>query len=71
MRTGTVVAACRDPSSAGHLHALQAVADNKARLDILKMDIEDQSSVESAADHTKHKYGVSALPLCQAIIHTK
>lgn len=56
---GTVVAACRDPSSAANLHALKRMAGNENRIDLVKMDIEDQTSLESAAEYVKSKYGVS------------
>lgn len=55
---GTVVAACRDPSSATDLHALGRTAGNENRLDVVKMDIEDQASLEAAAEHVKSAYGV-------------
>lgn len=61
---GTVVAACRDPSSAVNLHALKRMAGNETRLDLVKMDIEDQASLESAAEYTKSKYGVSGHSCC-------
>lgn len=57
-RAGTVIAACRDPSSAADLHTLKGVEGNKDRLDLVQMDIKDQASVESAAEHTKTKHGV-------------
>lgn len=56
---GTVVAACRDPSSATDLHALGSTAGKDSRLDVVKMDIEDQASLEAAAEHVKNAYGVS------------
>lgn len=55
---GTVVAACRDPSSAADLHALGATAGNEDRLDVVRMDIEDQASLEAAAEHVKSAHGV-------------
>ncbi|CAM9160128.1 unnamed protein product [Ectocarpus sp. 4 AP-2014] len=54
---GTVVAACRDPSSAADLHALGRIAGNEKRLDVVKMDIEDQASLETAAEHVRSTYG--------------
>ena len=55
------MAACRDPSSAEHLHELKATADFEGRLDIVRMDIKDQASVEAAADHMKNTFGVSKM----------
>lgn len=56
---GTVVAACRDPSSAADLHALGSMAGNeKGKLDVVRMDIEDQASLEAATEHVKSAYGV-------------
>eukprot|EP00752_Nemacystus_decipiens_P003183 g2945.t1 len=54
---GTVVAACRDPSSAADLLALGTKAGNEDRLDVVKMDIEDQTSLEAAAEHVKSAHG--------------
>eukprot|EP00903_Cladosiphon_okamuranus_P007597 g7368.t1 len=54
---GMVVAACRDPSSAADLHALRTAAGNEHRLDVVRMDIEDQVSLEAAAEHVKSAYG--------------
>lgn len=55
---GKVVAACRDPSSAVDLHTLAGMAGNENRLDVVRMDIEDQASLESAAEHVKNEHGV-------------
>lgn len=57
-----MVAACRDPSSAADLHSLRAAAGNEDRLDVVRMDIEDQASLEAAAEHVKSAYGVSEMP---------
>lgn len=57
-----MVAACRDPSSAVDLHALGTAAGNGDRLDVVKMDIEVQSSLEAAAEHVKSAHGVSEMP---------
>ncbi|CAM9535040.1 unnamed protein product, partial [Hapterophycus canaliculatus] len=54
---GTVVAACRNPSSAKDLHALGQLAGNQNRLDVVQMDIEDQASLDTAAEHVKRTYG--------------
>lgn len=56
------MAACRDPSSAVDLHALGTAAGNGDRLDVVKMDIEDQASLEAAAEHVKSAHGVSEMP---------
>ena len=58
---GKVVAACRDPSSAVDLNGLGGMAGNENRLDVVRMDIEDQASLETAAEHVKSKYGVRHL----------
>lgn len=55
---GTVVAACRDPSSALDLLALEKIAGNEDRLDVVRMDIKDQASLDIAAEHVKTSYGV-------------
>lgn len=57
-----MVAACRDPSSAADLHALGTAAGNEDRLDVVEMDIEDQASLEAAAEHVKSAHGVSEMP---------
>ena len=55
---GTIVACCRDPSSSDGLNALLGGLPNaeKHRIQLVAMDFEDQSSIESAAETIKGKF---------------
>lgn len=56
---GTVVACCRSPENASSLDAIKmSLPENeRSRLQIQKLDIEDQSSIEEAAEAIKSTYG--------------
>ena len=56
---GTVVACCRSPENASSLDAIKmSLPENKrSRLQIQKLDIEDQASIEKAAEAIKSTYG--------------
>lgn len=55
---GTIVACCRDPNSSEGLSSLIAglPETDKARINLVQMDLEDQSSIESAANEIKSKF---------------
>ncbi|CAM9128777.1 unnamed protein product [Choristocarpus tenellus] len=53
---GIVVAACRNPDQAEMLHHLHRLEGNKGRLDIVQMDVIDQSSIDEAAEHVKSQH---------------
>jgi NAD(P)-dependent dehydrogenase (short-subunit alcohol dehydrogenase family) len=56
---GTVVACCRAPENAPALEAIKMSLpeDERSRLQVQKLDIEDQSSIEEAAESIKSKFG--------------
>ena len=56
---GTVVACCRSPENASALDAVKVSlpAYERSRLQVLKLDVEDQSSIEKAAETIKSTYG--------------
>lgn len=54
-----MIAACRDPSSAENLRQLGESSGNEERLDVVKLDVTDQASVERVAEHAKDKHRVS------------
>ena len=56
---GTIVACCRSPGNASSLDAIKmSLPENeRSRLQIQKLDIEDQSSIEETAEAIKSTYG--------------
>ena len=56
---GTIVACCRSPENATSLDAIRmSLPENeRSRLQVQKLDLEDQSSIEEAAEAIKSTYG--------------
>ena len=56
---GTVVACCRSPENASALDAVKISLpdDERSRLQILKLDVEDQSSIDKATEAIESTYG--------------
>ena len=68
---GTVVATCRRPSEARALHALKSERFGFAeRLDIVRVDVLDEKTIEDAANFAREKYGrVDLLVHAAGVLH--
>lgn len=53
--TGRVIATCRDPMGAQHLDALHD--QSGGRLEVLKLDVTKEETIESASDLVRARYG--------------
>ena len=71
---GIVVATCRQPSEAKALHALRerlfGFGDSEERLDIVRVDVLDEKTIEDAARFAREKYGrVDLLVHAAGVLH--
>ncbi len=68
---GTVVATCRRPSEARALYALKSERFGFAeRLDIVRVDVLDEKTIEDAANFAREKYGrVDLLVHAAGVLH--
>ena len=67
---GTVVATCRRPSEARALHALRERFGFAERLDIVRVDVLDEKTIEDAANFAREKYGrVDLLVHAAGVLH--
>jgi NAD(P)-dependent dehydrogenase (short-subunit alcohol dehydrogenase family) len=65
-----VLATCRSPSSASSLMALQSQY-GRERLEVLRLDVQDDESIESAGTFVESRYGgrLDRLVNCTALLH--
>lgn len=67
---GIVVATCRRPSEARALHALRERFGFAERLDIVRVDVLDEKTIEDAATFAREKYGrVDLLVHAAGVLH--
>ena len=67
---GHVVATCRDPDNATALHTLKAAYPT--RLTVVRLDVEDSTSITEAAETVKSKHGrVDVVVQTAAVLHVK
>lgn len=56
IKQGTIVACCRTPDQSDQLHAFRNSLPDPARIEVLPLDLEDQSSIEALGTRIRETY---------------